>query len=67
MTLDVHPYDHAPGADWRSPLRLVVCLPVRLDDGTWFGVPMFQAALDDAGLIERAKEIARTRYRKRVE
>jgi hypothetical protein len=60
------PYDHHPGADWRTPLRFVVCLPVRLDDGTWFGVPMYQLPVEDAEDIKRAERIAVERYRKKI-
>jgi hypothetical protein len=49
-----------------NPLRTYLVVPVRTDDGVWFGVPMFYGVTADVELIREAEQIARTRYRQKI-
>lgn len=45
-----------------NPLRTYLVVPVRGDDGGWFGVPMFYGVTGDPELVREAEEIAIERY-----
>jgi hypothetical protein len=49
-----------------NPLRAYLVVPVRDDEGAWFGVPMFYGELPDLDLCRDAERVAVDRYRKRI-
>lgn len=49
-----------------NPLRTYLVVPVRTDDGCWFGVPMFYGVHADPALMAEAERIAVSRYRQKI-
>lgn len=49
-----------------NPLRTYLVVPVRTDDGVWFGVPMFYGVTANLELIREAERVAVTRYRQKI-
>jgi hypothetical protein len=49
-----------------NPLRTYLVIPVRDDDGAWFGVPMFYGVTADPALYAEAERIAVSRYKRKI-
>lgn len=47
-------------------LRTYLVVPVRTDDGCWFGVPLFYGVTADPELLREAEQVARSRYRQKI-
>lgn len=49
-----------------NPLRTYLVVPVRTDDGCWFGVPLMYGVTADPEMYREAEKIAVTRYRQKI-
>jgi hypothetical protein len=49
-----------------NPLRTYLVIPVRTDDGCWFGVPMMYGVTADPELYAEAERIAVSRYKRKI-
>lgn len=49
-----------------NPLRTYLVVPVRTDDGCWFGVPLMYGVVACPELYAEAEKIAVARYRQKI-